>query len=167
MNGPCYSLNVYESTHPSNYILIRQFDCLMYIYAFYVGETKNNLSARINGRRSSSNSLDNLSFPVAIHTKSNKLIFNFAEMHVYFITYPNTNRFTRRHFEPSFNSLYPPNRDLVLSSENFLSMFPPSPIILLSLCSTGGTYSNHHVTPSLLFVHIHLFSYVRQDLRES
>ena len=44
--------------------------------SFYVGKTRNSLSIRMNGHRSSSISPDNLPLPVAIHTKSHQLHIN-------------------------------------------------------------------------------------------
>ena len=43
---------------------------------FYMGETKNSLSIRMNGQRSSSNNPNNLPLPVTLHTKSHQLPFN-------------------------------------------------------------------------------------------
>jgi hypothetical protein len=43
---------------------------------FYVGESKNSLSTRMNGHQSSSNNPYNLPLLVAIHTKSHQLPFN-------------------------------------------------------------------------------------------
>ena len=46
------------------------------VYAFYVGETKNSLSTRINGHRFFSKNPNNLIHPSAIHTRSHHLLFN-------------------------------------------------------------------------------------------
>jgi len=68
--------------------------------SFYVGETKNSLSTRMNGHRSSSNSPDDLPLPVAIHARSHQLPFDSCwNIHVLHNLLPNTNHITRRHLE--------------------------------------------------------------------
>ena len=68
--------------------------------SFYVGETKNNVTTRMDGHWSSSNNPENLPLPVAIHMKSHQLPFNSCRnVCVIHNLPPNTNHITHRHLE--------------------------------------------------------------------
>ena len=62
-----YSIHTHDTCSSSK--LIYFLTCTQ-CDSFYVGETKNSLSTRMNGHWSSSNSPDNLALPVAIHIRS-------------------------------------------------------------------------------------------------
>ena len=63
-------------------------------------------------------------------------------MYMYFITYPNANHINHHYLELVINSFYPLNPFLVLTTDNFLSIFPPTLPLLPSSCFfPGGSYS--------------------------
>ena len=70
--------------------------------SFYMGETKNSLSTRMNGHRSSSNSPDDLPLPVPIHTRSHQLPFNSCWNVRVLHNLPPTNHITCCHLELAY-----------------------------------------------------------------
>ena len=117
----------------------------------------------MNGHRSSSNNLDNLPLPVAIHTKSHQLPINSCWKYLYSITYPtNTNHITCCHIELAYQCILTSiDTALVLTSDDIHS-FPSSPPFLppfLLHIHSGSTLYSSHMLLSLLCVYIRLLSF--------
>ena len=115
--------------------LIYLLTCIQYD-SFYVGETENSLSTRMNGHRSSLNNPDNLPLLVAIQTKSHQLHFNSCwNVHVLRNLPPNTNHITCHHHELTYQFVLSSRHTvLVLNSDDFHSILSPSPPFLPSSC---------------------------------
>ena len=91
--------------------------------SFYVGETINSLSTRMNGHRSSSNRPDDLPLPVAIHTRSHHLPFNSCwNVRVLHNLPPTLTKSLAAILNLHTNSFYLLDSVLALISDNF----PPS-----------------------------------------
>jgi hypothetical protein len=87
-----YPLHTHATYSSSN--LIYLLTCTQ-CDSFYVDETKNSLSTKMNGHRSSTNSPDDLLLPVAIHTRSHHLPFNSCwNVRVFHNLPPNTDHIT-------------------------------------------------------------------------
>ena len=77
-----------------------------------------------------------LSLPVATHTKSHQFSFNSCwNACVLHKLLPNTNHITCPVLNFSINSFCPPDTALLLTTDNFHSIFPPSFPLLPSSCS--------------------------------
>ena len=88
--------------------------------SFYVGETKNSLSTRMSGHRSSSINPNNLPLLVAIHNKSHQLPFNSCwNVRVLHNLPPNTIAISTTILNLPINLLCSLDTALVLTSFNF------------------------------------------------
>ena len=117
----------------------------------------------MNGHRSSSNNSQNVPLPVAPNSTNSLLIP--VGMYVYSIIYVViliTSPTAILNYP--INSLCPLDTALVLTSDDFHSIFSPFPPLFpfLSRTCTGGTFRNCQLVLSLKFVHIHLFSSDRE-----
>ena len=123
-----------------------------------MGEIKNSLSIRMNGHRSSSKNPDILPLPVSStsnHANSVLLEYKCTSWSTpVLITAANLNFL--------INSFCHLHTILVLTSYNSRSAFPPS----LPILSLVAITRNCHVAQTVLFVHIHLFSLIENDLCE-
>ena len=109
----------------------------------------------MNGHRFSSNSLDDLPLLVAIHTKSHKLPYNSCwNVRILQNLPPNTNHITcplilitspAAILNLPINLSYSVDTALVLTTDNFHLIFPPTPhpSLLPVLQPPGGTFQNH------------------------
>ena len=73
--SPALSLTTPSYPHPCHLLIQQPHLTCNQCDVFYLGETKNSLSTRMNGHRSSSNNPNKLPLLVAIHTKSHQLPF--------------------------------------------------------------------------------------------
>ena len=115
----------------------------------------NSPSTRMNDHRSSSNNPDNLSLQVAIHTKSHQLPFNSCwavrllhNLSLILITSPTTI------LNSPINWFCPLDTALVLTSDDFHWIFPPSPPLFPLSClapTLVPLFQNCYLTPYLLF----------------
>ena len=111
--------------------------------AFYVGETKNSLSSRMNGHCSISYNPENLLLSVTSTANLTNSLLIPDWMYTYFITYPPILIMSPATIlNLPVNSLCPLDTALVLISGNLFYIFPPSPPLLpSSVPSSDGSCS--------------------------